>query len=96
MHFPKLLKLLEVYIDDFTGIIQGLLHQDLLCFTHAVLRGIHTIFPPPTSGTHDNEPIALKKLMQGDGLWTMSKEIGWMFDGLSCCIALPPTKVIKL
>jgi len=35
--------------------------------------------------------------MQGDGLWTTSKEIlGWMFDGLARCITLPPTKVDKL
>jgi len=99
-NFTNLLKLLEVYVDDFIGMIQGPAKPDLIRFTRAVLHGIHKIFPPPTDNTmmdDNDEPIALKKLQQGDGLWATSKEIlGWMFDGLTRCIALPATKVTKL
>jgi hypothetical protein len=35
----------------------------------------------------------MKKLLQGDGLWDMSKEIlGWLFDGATRCIELPANK----
>jgi len=98
-NFINLLKLLEVYVDDFIGMIQGPSKGDLLCFTWAMLHGIHKIFPPPKEKNimDDDEPIALKKLQQGDSLWSTSKEIlGWMFDGLTHCIALPATKVEKL
>jgi len=38
-----------------------------------------------------------KKLHNGDGLWATSKEIlGWVFDGINCCILLPQTKVTNL
>jgi len=93
-----LLKLLEVYVDDFIGMIQGPSKNNLLHFTQAILHDIHKIFPPPTDATRpEDEPIALKKLQQGDGLWSTSKEIlGWLFDGLTHCIALPASKVTKL
>jgi len=46
---------------------------------------------------HNNEPIALKKLAQGDGLWATQKEIlGWLFDGLARTITLPKEKITSL
>jgi len=94
----QLIELLDVYVDDFIGLIQAPSACRLKHFTRAILHGIHKIFPPPdtTNPTYD-EPIALKKLMNGDGLWATSKEIlGWIFDGINRCILLPPPKVTKL
>jgi len=61
----------------------------------AVLHGIHYVFPPPDPTKEpSDEPISIKKLKQGDGLWSTWKEIlGWMFDGSTCCINLPKDKV---
>ena len=36
----------------------------------------------------------MKKLLQGDGVWDVKKEIlGWIFNGVERCIQLPPTKI---
>ena len=90
-----LTKLLDVYMDDFIGLAQAPTHGELLHFTRAVLHGIHTVFPPPgPSEDPDDEPISVKKLKQGDGLWSTKKEIlGWLFDGVSRCLSLPDEKV---
>jgi len=75
----KLAKLLEVYMDDFSGLAQAPTTKELKHFTRAIMHGIHMVFPPP--GIADNpedEPILVKKLQQGDGLWSTKKEIlGW-------------------
>jgi len=56
-----LVELLEVYVDDFIGLIQAPSSQWLEHFTRAILHGIHKIFPPPQSSKLEyNEPIALK------------------------------------
>jgi len=93
-----LLHLLEVYINDFIGLIQAPNTQQLQHFTRAILHGIHCVFPPAhISNTTDNEPIALKTLALGDGIWSTQKEVlGWLINGLSCTIALPPAKIASL
>ena len=70
------LRLLEVYIDDFIHLAQTTDKDQLLHLSHALLHAIHSIFPPPsiTSGTEEN-PVAIKKLLQGDGLWDTQKEL---------------------
>jgi len=90
----NLIQLLEVYVDDFIGLIQAPTHQQLQHFTRAILHAIHRIFPPAAITKNPNdEPIALKKLAQGDGLWASQKEIlGWLFDGLARTISLPTEK----
>jgi len=94
----QLTKLLEVYVDDFMGLMEAPTATKLLHFTRAVLQGIHSVFPPP--GPEDDptdEPISIKKLQQGNGLWSMWKEIlGWLFDGITRCMQLPPDKVTKI
>ena len=91
-------KLLEVYMDDFISLAQAVTKEELLHFTRAILHGIHMVFPPPGKGDDPvNEPISLKKLKQGDGCWDTQKEIlGWLFDGLTKCMQLPPAKVKKI
>jgi len=57
----QLAKLLEVYVDDFMGLIQAPTMEELLHFTRAILHGIHTVFLPPGADNdpHD-EPISMK------------------------------------
>jgi len=86
----KLVKLLEVYVDNFVGLLQALSFAQAQKFTSAVWHGIHTIFAPPDASNPNNEPIALKKLAQGDGVWATS---GWMFNGVTRCMSLPAEKV---
>ena len=64
------LHLLEVYINDFIQLAQCTDPAQLLHLTWAILHGIHSIFPPPSvTGSTEEDPVALKKLHQGDGLW---------------------------
>ena len=77
------LKFLEVYIDDFIGLIQASSLQDLQQFTRAVLHAIYNTFPPPElTGSRMGPPISQTKL-QAEGVWQTRKEIlGWIFDGI--------------
>ena len=90
----EFLHLLKVYINDFIQLAQCTDPTQLLHLSCAILHGIHSVFPPPSvTGSTEEDPIALKKLLQGDGLWHTHKEIlGWVFDSINCCIALPPDK----
>jgi len=90
--------LLEVYMDDFFGMIQSPTVAELQKFTSAILKGIHTVFPPPgPSDDPTDEPISLKKLKSGDSLWSTQKEIlGWLFNGITRCMQLPDDKVTKI
>jgi len=94
----KLPKLLEVYMDDFIGLAQAPTHKELLHFTCTIMHGIHSVFPPPgPNDDPEDEPISIKKLRQGDGLWSTKKEIlGWLFDGVLWCLSLPTEKVTKI
>jgi len=83
-----------VYVDDFIGLFQAPTEAQLLHTTRAILHTIHCIFPTPTATETQDEPIALKKLSQGDGLWSTQKEIlGWLFDSITRTITLPNDKV---
>ena len=93
----KVLQLLEVYIDDFIGMIQSTDKEQLLKFTRAILQGITEIFPPPEeTGSVMGPPISPKKLEE-EGPWEARKEIlGWLLDGIARTIQLPPEKCKKL
>jgi len=94
----QLIRLLEVYVDDFISLIQAPSLPELQHYMHAILHAIHKIFPLAmvTQLPHD-EPIALKKLSNGNGLWATTKEIlGWVFDVITQCISLPAPKVDAL
>jgi len=94
----EILHMMEVYMDDFIGLAQALSQSQLVQFTRAVLHGIHTVFPPPDlEENKEDEPISIKKLKQGNGMWSTKKEIlGWLFDGVGRCIQLPADKVAKI
>ncbi|KAL7545707.1 hypothetical protein ACHAWF_009056, partial [Thalassiosira exigua] len=88
------LQLLEVYVDDFAQMVQAPNVDALRHCSRAVLHAIHSVFPPPDITGHAGEdPISLKKLLEGEGLWAVRKEIlGWMMDGATRCIELAEAK----
>ena len=84
--------LLEVRVDNFIQMAQTSNRNTLCHLSRALLHGVHSVFPSPeVTGHSDQDPVSLKKLMEGEGLWDVQKEIlGWMFDGATRCIK--PTK----
>ena len=84
----------EVFVDDFISGTNKLDKEHLIKLSRAMINGIHSIFPPPEVTTHNGgDPIAEKKLNNGDGTWCHLKEIlGWIFDGKNFTIHLPPPK----
>ena len=92
------LHLIEVYVDDFIGVIQSTNASQVRHMSRALLHSIHDVFPPPSISKHNGgDPISLKKLMQGDGVWSVQKEIlGWVFHGVKRCIHLPPNKIASI
>ena len=89
---------IEVYVDDFIGMTNNTNSNNLTHLSRAILHGIHSFFPPPSVTRHNGEdPISIKKLKEGEGLWNVEKEIlGWIINGQSYTIKLPPGKVSKL
>jgi len=68
-NLPQLLQLLEVYVDNFIGLLQVPNITQAQYFTWVVLHAIHKVFPPAhVTGHINNEPVALKKPQAGDGL----------------------------
>jgi len=63
-----------------------------------MIYGVHSIFPPPdVSGHHGEDPISQKKMDQGNGTWSMTKEIlGWLVDGANFTIQLTLDKFKKV
>ena len=90
--------LVEVYVDDFIIATNDLNKINLQHLARAMLHGIHSIFPPPSVSQHTGEdPISIKKLSGGEGVFSFQKEIlGWIFDGTAFTLFLPPTKTNKI
>ncbi len=88
------LHMLEVYVDDFVQLAQTKDEALLRHCSRAILHGIHSVFPPPAITGHNGEdPVSLKKLLAGEGLWEVQKEVlGWMMDGATRCIELAKKK----
>ena len=84
----------KVYIDDFIAFVQTTKKGYLLHISRSLLYAIHDIFPPRNiTGHPGEEPIAIKKLKDGDGVWASRKEIlGWMFYGATRYMELYPRK----
>ena len=88
------LHMLEAYVDDYIQLAQSEDPEVLRHCSRALLHGIHSTFPPPNITGHDGEdPVSMKKLLEGEGLWEVRKEIlGWVFDGATRCIELAGKK----
>jgi hypothetical protein len=91
------LQLIEVYIDDFIGVIQSTNKSNLRQFSRRVLDGITKVFPlPELSSSKMAHPVSEKKLIE-DGIWdTRKKILGWLFDGMAQTIELPQRKCKEL
>ena len=93
----KFVKLLEVYIDDFIGLIQASSIAEVCRFTRAVLHAIYNTFPPPELTNSDMGPPISEQKLTDKGVWETQKEIlGWTFDGIHQTIELAPAKCNKL
>jgi hypothetical protein len=93
----KFLSLIEVYIDDFIGVIQSTNKVHRLQFSRRILDGTTKVFPPLIlSGSKMAHPVLEKKLFE-DEIWDTRKEIlGWLFDGMACTVKLPHHKCTEL
>ena len=92
------INLVEVFVDDFIGATNNIDAAHLEHFSRAMLFGVHSVFPPPeVTGHHGEDPISQKKLKQGEGTWSTTKEIlGWLVDGLNYTLSLLPEKCDKI
>ena len=81
-HINGLITLLEVYVNDFIAMINNIEHTHLQKLSQAMLHGIHAIFlPHEVTGHTGYDPIAYKKMVEGNGIWDFCKEIlGWDFQ----------------
>ena len=63
----KTLHLLEVYIDDFVGMIQSTNEDEIRRFTRCILKGITDIFPQPSETNSKMGPPISPKKLEEDG-----------------------------
>ena len=86
---------LEVYVDDFMSIVIPTSREQLDHVATAVMTGIHDVFP---ADLHDNnDPISEKKLLKGEGQYSMLKTLlGFDFDGNRKTLWLEEEKRAKL
>ena len=89
---------IEVYVDDFIACTNNSEYNNITHLARAMLHGIHSLFPPPSVTGHAGEdPIALKKLLEKEGMFQYEKEVlGWMFNGKTFTISLPNKKRDKI
>ena len=72
---PRFQKLLEVYIDNFIGLIQCKNKHQLRQFSRNILNAIYNTFPPPeVTGSEMGPPVSRAKL-ELEGKWELWKEI---------------------
>jgi hypothetical protein len=88
--------LLQVYMDNFChAATESMDGTHIPIVRRASIHGIHALFPEPhiTGHVGGKEPISAKKLGQGDGDFTSTKDmIGFTFDGIKRTVHLPPNK----
>ncbi len=76
---------MDVFVDDFVGLAQKL-KQRVSC---TLLEAVDEVFCPlsPTDPPAQQEPISVKKLLEGDGSWsTIKLVLGWILDTESLTI----------
>lgn len=67
--------LLEVYIDDFIGLIQALSKANLRQFARCILHAIYNAFPPPKITKSAMGPAVTKKKLVKEDRWETHKKI---------------------
>ena len=93
-HATSFLHMVESYVDDFIQLVQSPNSRVLRHCSCTLLHAVHSVFPsPPSTGHNGQDPISLKKLLEGDGVWEVRKEVlGWVFDRTTRCIKLVEKK----
>ncbi len=85
----------DVFVDDFMGLAQK--HKQQVRRT--LLEAVDEVFWPlsPSDPPTQQEPVSIKKLLEGDGSWsTIKLVLGWTLDTESLTICLPPHRVERL
>jgi hypothetical protein len=83
--------IVEVYMDDYIGLVIPSSQEQLQHAANAIINGIHDIFPPRSE--NDDDPVSFKKITKGDGTWLLQKDIlGFTFDGKGKTIWLEAQK----
>jgi hypothetical protein len=66
----KFVHLIEVYVDHLLQLAQTTNPQQLEHLSRAILHSIHSVSPPPfVTGHAGEDPVSIKKLKHGEGLW---------------------------
>ena len=87
--------MVEVYVDDFMGIVIPVSRNQLEHVGTAIMTGIHDVFPANDNDSED--PVSEKKLKQKDGEFDTRKVLlGFMFDGVNKTMWLEEAKREKL
>ena len=72
----EIFTLTEVYMDNLIGVAWAVNIETLWHASRVLLHAIHAIFPPQSITKHQGgNPISLKKLLAGDKVWAIRKEI---------------------
>jgi hypothetical protein len=72
--------LVEVYVDDYIGLVTATSRDQLDHVANSVMCAIHEVFLPDVDDEAD--PISFKKLLKQEGSWDTAKEIlGFCFHG---------------
>ena len=90
--------LVEIYVNNFVGVVQSPSRALLRHITRAILMPIHEVFVPPHRSCHKvGDSVAIKNLINGEGSWSTKKGVlGWNLNGITLCISLPTHKVKNL
>ncbi len=86
---------LEVFVDDFMSIVIPTSQEQLEHVATTVMTGIHDVFP--TNVVDGNDPISEKKLLKGEGQYSLFKTLlGFDFDRKRKTLWLEEEKRAKL
>jgi hypothetical protein len=94
----KAVKGFDVYVDDVIGMLQGeaAVKKQM---TRVILHTFDEIFQPLRLEDQDTqqEPVSLKKLRKGDGVWETRKTIlGWIVDTIQKTLELPAHRADRI
>jgi hypothetical protein len=87
------------YVDVFVDYFVGLAQKHKNCVWRTLLEAVDEVFWPlsPSESPTRQEPVSIKKLLEGDGSWsTIKLVLGWILDLESLTICLPPHCVERL
>lgn len=97
-YHQKPLQLVDVYMDDFIGAVQGGRARRQRA-RRILFETIDQVFRPlePTDDKNRQEPSSLRKLQKGDARWAPRKNVlGWILDTIHETLELPPRRLQRL